>query len=109
MTTPYPEPLDDDGNINVHALGSFAGAPFAVREDGRIVDISATPLFFEIPVINFRRAFAPHPTDAKARWFPPMTKAECAAVPMDGAAYVIFDETGGGRADLFGALFMRYN
>jgi hypothetical protein len=108
MATPYPEPIDDEGNINVHADGAFPGAPFMIRENGAVIDASAIPLYFEIPSIGFRRVLSAHPTDAKARLIPALTKAECANVPMTGAPWVIFDETSGQAIDVFGARFNRY-
>jgi hypothetical protein len=108
MATPYPEALDDQGNIHIRLDGSFAGAPFLMRDAGRVIDISGTPLFFEIPALGFRRAFATHPADAKARWFPALTKVECDAI-SDGMAYVIWDESGGNRLDVFGAKIRRYS
>lgn len=108
MAIQYPEPLGDDGNIHIHAAGSFVGAPFMMREAGKVIDISVMPLFFEIPAINFRRAFTAHPTDAKARWMPAMTKAECANI-ADGMAYIIFDESSGQPVDIFGGKVRRYS
>lgn len=107
MATTYPEPLDDEGNLWIHADGAFAGVPFLVRDAGRVIDISAAALFLEIPTASLRKAFSVHSADAKARWLPALTKAECDTIP-DGAAYVVWDETGGGRIDLFGAKVRRY-
>jgi hypothetical protein len=107
MSTAYPEPLDDDGNLWIHADGAFAGAPFMMRDAGRVIDLSQSALFLEITAAGVRKAFAVHPSDSKARWLPALTQAECAPI-ADGAAYVIWDETGGGRIDLFGAKVRRY-
>ncbi len=108
MAKPYPDPIDLDGNINVHMLGGFGGAPVQIREGGRVINISALLLFFEIPQIGFRRALGSHPTDSMARMLPKMTAAECAAIPESGANYIIWDETGGERLDLWGGRFQRY-
>jgi hypothetical protein len=105
MATPYPEPLDDEGNLWIHEQGSFAGAPFLMRDAGKIIDISGTPLFFE--VAGIRKAFTAHPTDAKGRWFPALTVLECESIP-DGARYVIWDESDGGKIPVFGAKLRRF-
>lgn len=107
MALAYPDPLDDEGNINVHETGALAGLGFSIRENGRVIDASAMPLFFEVPEVAFRKALAAHPTDAKARWLS-LTKAECAGIPLAGAKYVIFDETGGQPVDLMKGEFRRY-
>lgn len=105
----YPELIDDDLTINVHKLGGFPGLPFAIREGGGEADISATPIYFEIPSIAFRRALDPHPTNPRRRMLPKMTPAECAAVPADGALYVVWDESDATcKVDLISGRFERY-
>lgn len=107
MTNPYPDVIDDEGTLAIHADGAFAGAPVFIREGGVIADLAAVPLYFEIPAIGFRRALSTHPTDPKGRMIPALTKAECAAI-ADGMRWVIFDETSGQPIDLFGSTFRRY-
>lgn len=108
MPLSYPEPIDEEGNSWIHAQGGFAGAPFLMRTpNGRVIDISAAPLFLEIASANLRKAFTAHPSDTKGRWIPAITQAEATAI-KDAAAYVIWDETGGSRVDLFGAKVRRY-
>jgi hypothetical protein len=108
MALSYPEPLDDEGNIHIHVGGAFAGHPFAMRHaGGKVIDISGTPLFFEVPAAGLRKALTAHPSDPKARWIPALTKAECASIP-EGAAYVIFNEESGQPIPEFGAKVKKY-
>ncbi len=87
----YPEPLDDDGTINVHAEAGLAGIPIRLRENGRVIDISATPIWFEVSAVSFAKLLAAHPTVATDRQLS-LTAAEAAAIP-DGARWVLLDKT----------------
>jgi hypothetical protein len=108
MPLNYPEPMDDEGNIYIHVHGAFAGHPFAMRQaGGKVIDISATPLFFEVPATGFRRALALHPSDPKARWIPALTKAECSLIPH-GSTYIIFNEESGQPIPEFGAIIRKH-
>ena len=105
----YPELIDDERTIRIRIGSGFPGLPFSIRDNGASPEIAAAALFFEIPSIDFRRALAAHPGDARKRMLPKMTRTECEAIPAAGVAYVVWDETDANhRVDLFGGRIERY-
>jgi hypothetical protein len=105
----YAATIDEYLTISVHMLGGFEGLPLAIRDGGSDIDLSTAALFFEIPAVGFRRALTFDVSTPRKRFLPPITRAECATVPVGGADYVVWDEDAPDyRVDLFSGRFERY-
>lgn len=104
------DPIDNDLTIHVHARGSFRGDTVAytdTREDGTLIDSSATPLFFEVEPGGVRKALGAGVEDALGRSFPDLTPAEVASLP-EITDWSIFDESGGHRLFVVGGKIRKF-
>jgi hypothetical protein len=103
--------LDDNGVVHIRKSGSWPGFPLSARQaNGKIDDISANALFFELVKLDgsiLRKALTANPTDPSGRLVPQLSPAECAELRA-GGEWAIWDETSGQRLLLASGLVEIY-
>ena len=105
------DPIDDDLTIHIHARGSFLGGAIAygdTREDGSVIDLRDTPLYFEANGGALRKALGAGQGDALGRSFPDLTTAEVASLP-EVSDWAIFDESGGRKLFIIGGTIRKFS
>jgi hypothetical protein len=111
MSLSAPEPIDDDGVINVHARGSFIGANFEVNETdaatGALINLRDVPLYFEIDAIALRKSLPLNPQDPNGRLMPDLSVAELATLSNE-ARWEVWDESGGHRTVIMHGKIRKY-
>jgi hypothetical protein len=86
-----PPIVNDQGNINVHHHEGCIIPIMYQDKDGTEIDISATPLFFEIPHGTFRKALDLDPANPEGRLLI-LTPDDLEDI-TSGAIFCVADET----------------
>lgn len=90
-TVNIPPVVNDQGNINVHHHEGCTIPIEFQNQSGEPIDISNTPMFFEIPHGTFRKALDPDPSNPFGRILS-LSPLELTSIP-NGANFCIADET----------------